>query len=105
VQEYIKLICALAAFICISFGVFALFSGLKADGVVDITALVKGKIKTGSAGIMLLFFGTVLFGMLILKGASDTKRDLTLTDPSAAATNAAVVKLHEETGGRGQNVP
>jgi hypothetical protein len=72
-QEIIKLTAALAALLCIVAGIVALFRGLKAEGVIDFSALAKGKLKTGSAGIVLLFFGTFIFATLILKGYSEER--------------------------------
>ena len=68
-QEIIKLIAAFAGFLCIAFGIKALFSGIRAEGEVDLSGLVKGKVKTGSAGVLLLFFGTIILVSLIFKGA------------------------------------
>jgi hypothetical protein len=102
-QELIKLICALAAFACVASGIYGLFIGLRAEGLVDFSALLRGKLKTGSAGVMLLFFGAVLFGMLVLKGATATKRDITEIVGPVSATNADVASrrsIHEESGGR-----
>lgn len=72
-HDIIKLISAVNGTVCIVFGIIALFRGIKADGVVEIGALIKGKIKTGSAGILLLFFGIVLIGMPVLKGKEEIK--------------------------------
>lgn len=71
-QQLIKLMAAIAAACCIGFGIFALFRGLKAEGSIKISSLLKGEIKTGSAGLFLLFFGLVLFSTIIIKG--ETKR-------------------------------
>ena len=68
-QEIIKLIAAIGALFCIIAGIIALFRGLKAEGTIDFSAIAKGKLKTGSAGIVLLFFGSMLFAVLILKGS------------------------------------
>lgn len=60
--------------VCIIWGIIALFRGLKAEGVIDIkAALINGKVKTGSAGIILLFCGVVLFAMPILKGKEEVE--------------------------------
>jgi len=87
-QEIIKLTAAFAALLCIITGIVALFRGLKADGVVDFSAIAKGKLKTGSAGIVLLFFGSVIFTALILKGRSYEHmpgRDLIYESPNPDA--------------------
>ena len=67
-QQLIKLLGTASALACIAFGIVALFRGIRADGEVDISALFKGKIKTGSAGVLLLFFGVALFAVIVLKG-------------------------------------
>jgi hypothetical protein len=67
-QNVIKLIAAVSGAMCMMFGIVALFKGLKAHGMVDISAIAKGKIKTGSAGVMLLFFGAMILAILVAKG-------------------------------------
>ncbi len=67
-QEIIKVISSINGTICIVVGIIALFRGVKAEGEVDIQALFKGKIKTGSAGIILLFIGALLITVPVLKG-------------------------------------
>ncbi len=74
-QEIIKLIAAGIASICVLAGLFALFKGLKAEGEIDLGGLVQGKVKTGSAGVIMLFFGTIIFCTLIVKGSSTSLYD------------------------------
>lgn len=73
-QEIIKLISAANGTVCIVCGVIALFRGLKAGGVIDIkAAFINGKVKPGSAGIILLFCGIVLFALPIFKGKEEVQ--------------------------------
>jgi hypothetical protein len=66
-QELIKWIASpLAGLICIVMGIVAIFRGLRADGAIDLAALAKGKVKTGSMGLLLLFFGSVLITALVI---------------------------------------
>lgn len=74
-QELIKIIAAVAAAACVAFGILALFRGLRVDGEVDVSALFKGKVKTGSAGVLLLFFGVALFGIVVMKGYQSESRE------------------------------
>jgi hypothetical protein len=96
-QDIIKLLAAGTASAIMAFGIRALFKGIKADGVVDINALAKGKIKTGSAGVLLLFFGTILFTALIFKGSHTTiERRLDTIDPLQVAEKAMALGLSKE---------
>lgn len=67
-QEIIKIISAGNGTLCSIVGIIAIFRGIKAESEIDIQALFKGKIKTGSAGIILLFIGALLIAVPILKG-------------------------------------
>jgi len=67
-QEHIKLIVTFVGAFCVVMGVVALFLGLKADGMVDFSAVAKGKIKSGSAGVFLLFFGAIILMVIVLHG-------------------------------------
>ncbi len=72
-QEIIKIIAAVSAFICIVTGIVAMFRGIKADGVIKLSGLAKGEIKSGSGGVLLLFFGAIIFISLIIKGEKTEK--------------------------------
>jgi hypothetical protein len=73
-QELIKMLASpIAGLICIIAGVVALFRGLKADGVIDLAMLIKGKVTMGIAGILLLVFGTVMITALVIP-KKDTNR-------------------------------
>ncbi len=41
------------------------------DSEIDLGGLFQGKVKTGSAGVIMLFFGTIIFCTLIAKGSSE----------------------------------
>ena len=72
-QETIKLIAAISGMACLACGIVALFIDLRASGTVDVSGRVKGKVKTGSAGVMLLFFGVLLLGMVVFKGTTRSR--------------------------------
>ncbi len=74
-QQKIKLIAAFSAFVCIVTGIVAIYCGIKADGVIKLSGLAKGEIKSGSGGVLLLFFGVIIFITLIMKG-SKTKEEI-----------------------------
>jgi hypothetical protein len=81
-QEFIKVLAAVAAAACVAFGILALFRGLRADGEVDVSALFRGKVKTGSAGVLLLFFGVALFGIVVMKGYQSQTQEQTRRNPA-----------------------
>lgn len=88
-QENIKLLAAIVATGCITFGILALFRGLRADGKVNISALFKGTLETGSAGVLLLFFGVALFAIVIIKGHQSESLDQLRRKPTASAVSNA----------------
>ena len=56
-QASTELIAALGGLMCAGFGVLALFKGLKADGVIDLAALAKGRVKMGGRGYPVALLG------------------------------------------------
>jgi hypothetical protein len=71
-QVIAKLGCTAGGLFCLVVGVIALFKGLQADGEMDFSALARGKLKTGSAGVILLVIGAVLLCCVVMKGYEGT---------------------------------
>jgi hypothetical protein len=69
-EEWIKLIAAIGSFTCVLSGIIAVFRGIQAEGEIDLSGVISGRIKTGSAGVLLIFFGVIVFSVLIGKGVT-----------------------------------
>lgn len=95
-QDIIKIMAASLASICILTGIYALFKGLKADGEIDLKGLVSGKVKTGSAGVILLFFGTIIFCSLIAKGYNFESNKIQSYDPAKKMFDQSQVQFQKQ---------
>ncbi|MBN2715963.1 MAG: hypothetical protein JXX14_08905 [Deltaproteobacteria bacterium] len=64
----VRAFAALGGLILIIGGIFMCMSGLSATGVIDLrSAIVEGKIETGSIGLMSMFLGVILMMVLNIK--------------------------------------
>lgn len=62
-SDFIRLAALIAGFLLCCLGAFLMWLGVGAEGAVDIrSSVLSGSIKTGSAGLFILFFG---FGIII----------------------------------------
>lgn len=60
-KETRKTTTLIAGILLLFMGTFMLYQGTSAAGIVDFaTPLIKGKIETGSAGLLAIFFGFIL---------------------------------------------
>jgi hypothetical protein len=70
-SEIIRLTALIGGFLLCGLGGWLMWLGVGADGSVDIkTSVLSGSVKTGSAGLFILFFGfgIVLFVLATLSG-------------------------------------
>lgn len=69
-SDILKLIALLGAFTLSGLGAYMMWLGIGAEGTVDIkSSVMSGSIKTGSAGLFLIFFGSAIV-IFVLAGLS-----------------------------------
>jgi hypothetical protein len=88
-HEFLSLIAAsLGGLICIVAGLTALFIGLKSQGALDLTVILKGRLTTGIIGLLLVFVGSLLVGAVVFY--ETTLNHTTITLPNGAKETIVV---------------
>lgn len=85
VNDVLRVLAMLAAIVFFGIGLWMVVKGIQADGSIDIqSAVVSGKLHTGSAGLFVLLLSFLIISFIILPGFSQTaaRTDLTLSRSS-----------------------
>lgn len=86
-SDIIKLIALLGAFALCGIGAYMMWLGIGAEGTVDIkSSVMSGTVKTGSAGLFLIFFGSaiVIFVLASLSAGATAKSTAPVARKSTA---------------------
>ena len=88
-SDILKLIALLGGFALCGLGAFMMWLGIGAEGSVDIkSSVLSGSIKTGSAGLFLIFFGAaiVMFVLASLGASASAKSASPITRKAKSHT-------------------
>lgn len=85
--HWIVLASLLGSFVMFGVGAWMLYAGIAAEGAVDIkTTLASGTLRTGSAGLFIIFFAfLVIIASLLLLASRASKSTPTEAQPGARA--------------------
>ena len=73
VNDVFRLLAMLAAIVFFGIGLWMVVKGIQADGSIDIqSAVVSGKLHTGSAGLFVLLLSFLIISIIILPGFAQT---------------------------------